>query len=182
MADERRNTHPDSPVQPDRGVGRALIVGIVLTLLVGWSLRDLWVDALAPPYEIPGETNPIRSEPPPVDRAAAGPDEKPVDVKLVGGQPARGDLQGIITADDYPAEAIRRNETGDVTVDLKIGTTGRVTACTVARSSGSRSLDRRTCEILSQRGRFRPAVDSAGRPIEGRFSQRISWRLEGWGW
>jgi protein TonB len=119
-------------------------------------LEDLWIDALKPPYE--GKEDAAQS---------------PRDARRAG----KG-LRGLIRPDDYPAEAMRRNEQGSVTAQLAIDTEGRVTKCTIAVSSGSASLDSTTCRILARRARFSPAVDASGRPIDGNVSQRITWRLD----
>jgi protein TonB len=91
----------------------------------------------------------------------------------------KGNLQGLITSDDYPESAIRNNETGRVTVRLSIGTNGRVTGCDVVGSSGSRTLDSTTCRILSSRARFSPAKLSNGSPTTDTYTQSIVWQLQG---
>jgi periplasmic protein TonB len=89
-----------------------------------------------------------------------------------------GNLQGVFSNDDYPPSAMDNNEQGTVHVVLTIGTSGRVTGCSVSSSSGSRTLDQTTCRILSARAKFSPAQDANGNPIESTFSQSITWRLE----
>jgi protein TonB len=62
---------------------------------------------------------------------------------------------------------------------LVVGVDGRVKACEIIGSSGSRSLDRKTCEIMSERARFTPAMDAQGKPIESTFTPPpIAWRLK----
>ncbi|QIK79497.1 TonB family protein [Sphingomonas piscis] len=90
-----------------------------------------------------------------------------------------GNLQGLIRDTDYPESAIDRDEQGTVTVSLTVGPNGRVSGCSVAASSGSRTLDSTTCRILQSRARFTPAQDSSGNPTSGTVSQRITWRLAG---
>jgi protein TonB len=91
---------------------------------------------------------------------------------------AVGSLQGLIRDDDYPAQAIDNEESGTVSVALSIGTDGRVSACSVTGSSGSRTLDSTTCRILQRRAKFTPAMDSNGNPTAGRTTSRITWRLQ----
>ncbi len=93
-------------------------------------------------------------------------------------QSASGNLQGLISGDDYPSSAQSNEEQGTVTVRLSIGTDGRVTGCNVSSSSGSRALDSATCRILRSRARFTPARLSNGQPTTDTFTQRITWRLE----
>jgi periplasmic protein TonB len=56
----------------------------------------------------------------------------------------------------YPAEAMRRNETGTVLVRLEVGADGEPTDVSIARSSRSRALDRAAMQAARQ-WRFRPA-------------------------
>jgi protein TonB len=91
---------------------------------------------------------------------------------------ARGDLRSLITADDYPDAALRMGDEGTVQVRLGIGTSGKVTDCTVVASSGSTALDNATCRILKSRARFTPAKDSNGQAAtDSMVSPKIVWRL-----
>ncbi|HYI42282.1 MAG TPA: energy transducer TonB [Sphingomicrobium sp.] len=134
-----------------------------------------------PPIRIQeSEAPPIPRPPTPVvtPPAPPRPPAPPPAVRSVPPRSASGNLQGLITGNDYPASAIDREEQGTVTVSLQIGTNGRVTGCSTTASSGSRTLDSTTCRILTSRARFTPARDSQGNPTTGTFSQRITWRLE----
>ena len=139
----------------------------------------------APPAEPP----PIRPVPPPMHQvppAVPGtgvimipPGAPPFAMPAPAGFPARpmAALPGLIRPDDYPAAAIRAGEEGTVGYRLEIAPNGRVTACTIARSSGSAALDSTTCRILRARARFTPARDAQGRPVAGRFDGRFTWRI-----
>ena len=122
--------------------------------------------------------NPPPFVPTPVARPAPPAPPAPPPVRKVEPQSASGNLQGLIRDSDYPSQAIDNEEQGTVSVVLEIGTTGRVTNCSVAGSSGSRSLDSTTCRILTSRAKFTPGRDSSGNPTTGTFRQRITWRLE----
>ena len=88
-----------------------------------------------------------------------------------------GNLQGVFSNDDYPPSALDNNEQGSVGVVLTVGSSGRVTGCSVSKSSGSRTLDSTTCRILSSRARFSPAQDANGNPMTSTYSQTITWRI-----
>lgn len=90
---------------------------------------------------------------------------------------AKGSLVGLFSSDDYPKEALRAGETGTVHVLLTIDASGRVSDCHVMLSSLSPSLDAATCSVLSERARFEPARDLAGRPVADKYSQRITWKI-----
>ena len=81
---------------------------------------------------------------------------------------------------DYPAAALRRSEQGRVRVTLLVGTDGVPVACQVIEHSGSKALDAATCRAAVRHGRFFPALDSRGRPVEARYVlPRVVWRLPG---
>ena len=122
--------------------------------------------------------NPPPFVPTPVYRPAPPAPPAPPPVRKVEPQSASGNLQGLFRESDYPSSAVESEEQGTVSVVLSIGPTGRVTSCSVASSSGSRSLDSATCRVLQSRARFTPARDSTGSPTTGTFRQRITWRLE----
>jgi protein TonB len=118
--------------------------------------------------------------PPPVMHIEAPPaPPPPPPAKVTRAASARGNLQGLISGDDYPDSAIRNNEEGRVTVSLSIGTDGRVNGCSVVSSSGHSDLDNTTCRILTSRARFTPAKLSNGQPTTDTFTQSIVWRLQG---
>jgi protein TonB len=85
---------------------------------------------------------------------------------------------GRIDRRDYPADAARANLGGQVTVHLEISPEGRVTRCTVARSSGIASLDSTTCSLIRQRFRYEPARDRAGNTVPDLVGWRQDWWLE----
>jgi protein TonB len=119
---------------------------------------------VAPPVVITPTAPPAPPAPPPP--------------RIVPPKSAVGNLQGLISTDDYPQTALENEEQGTVSVRLGIGTNGRVTDCSVTGSSGSRTLDSTTCRILKSRARFTPATDQNGSPTSGSFSQRITWRIQ----
>lgn len=90
---------------------------------------------------------------------------------------ARAFLPGYFSTDDYPATARRNGESGTVSFSLAIDRDGRVTRCTVTKSSGSTSLDATTCAIIQRRARFTPARDERGKAVEDFTTARIRWDL-----
>ena len=82
-----------------------------------------------------------------------------------------------VGTDDYPTGALRANEQGTTSFSLIVDKTGRVKECRITKSSGSPLLDETTCQLLTLRARFIPAVDAHDKPIEGMFSNRVRWIL-----
>ena len=152
---------PRSPVQQggSRGLVPALVVAALLALLF-WGLQ---------------QNRSIAEPPPPPPREVAPPGSP----NTIAGEPARAraNLAAYFTDNDYPADAIRRDEQGTVGFVLDVAPEGRIARCLVEQSSGSAALDAATCRTLRSRARFRPARDAAGRPVGDRVRGRIKWVL-----
>ncbi len=100
--------------------------------------------------------------------------------RLILGVPAgrpRANLSSYFSADDYPEEALRVGAEGTVHFRLVINSDGRVSGCSLVRSSGNAALDARTCEVLIGRARYQPARNTAGQAIAGTDQGRVTWRL-----
>lgn len=74
-------------------------------------------------------------------------------------------LSGEIRQSDYPKSEFKAGIGGRVEFRFTVAVTGRVTNCTVTRSSGNAELDATTCRLVIQRFRYRPSTDAFGRPI-----------------
>lgn len=86
-------------------------------------------------------------------------------------------LPSVFFTDDYPQEALRKNEQGASIVRFRIGKNGRTSECKVVQSSGSSALDAQTCNVIRIRAKFEPARDAAGQPVETIGVQRINWEI-----
>lgn len=86
-------------------------------------------------------------------------------------------LEQVITPNDYPTEALRRDEQGNVEFVVDVGTDGLVKKCTISKSSKSRILDAETCKLMHKRLRFKPGHDAQGNPVEDRFGGKVRWIL-----
>nr|WP_314446546.1 energy transducer TonB [uncultured Sphingomonas sp.] len=93
--------------------------------------------------------------------------------------PARAEstIPALLSDQDYPAAAIRNEEQGTVAFRLDISASGAVTGCAITSPSGSKLLDETTCRIMTERARFIPARDGAGRTVHDSFNGRIRWVL-----
>lgn len=120
----------------------------------------------------------VRVAPPPQITVAAppAPPPAPPPPKI---EPARAkaNLATYFSDDDYPASALRAEESGTAAFRLTVAPNGRVNDCTITSSSGSAALDATTCKLLKQRARFTPARDSSGNPTTDSHNGRITWRI-----
>lgn len=89
----------------------------------------------------------------------------------------RSSLASWLGESDYPAAALRDGHEGATTVRLAIDQGGSVARCEIARTSGSYALDDETCRVFMRKGRFRPARDTAGRPVASIEHQTVRWQL-----
>jgi TonB family protein len=78
---------------------------------------------------------------------------------------------------DYPVAALRFEMTGTTAFRLTVDGTGQPSRCDIVESSGFDMLDAATCERVMAKARFSPARDRAGKPVEGRYSNRVRWAL-----
>ena len=82
-----------------------------------------------------------------------------------------------ITPDDYPAQALRDNLSGNVGFRLNVDVTGNVSACVITISSGQPVLDKAACDLISARARFSPATDSHGKPKPSTYTSEVRWQI-----
>jgi len=98
------------------------------------------------------------------------------DLAAIATQP-EGRLASFFSTDDYPEAAWTNGLMGTVGVLVWVEATGRVSTCEVVETSAAPILQKTTCDILTQRGRFKPAKDAAGRAIRAPAFGRIRWEL-----
>jgi protein TonB len=84
-------------------------------------------------------------------------------------------IAGEITPRDYPRHLGNAGIGGRVGVLFTVGTDGRVTRCTVTRTSGIPELDALTCRLIQQRFRYRPSTDRYGRPVSDEVEGEHEW-------
>lgn len=82
-----------------------------------------------------------------------------------------------ITNDDYRTSWINRGLEGAAGFALRIDERGRVTDCSITRSTGHSVLDQATCRLLESRARFEPARDSDGMPVTGTYNSSVRWQI-----
>lgn len=99
-----------------------------------------------------------------------------LDRPYVRGEPLPYSFAQVIADTDYPAEALRRGESGTVQYEVTVSATGAPRVCRVTQSSGSAALDRRTCDLVMTRSAYIAATDGGGL-VDGIAHGRISWML-----
>jgi periplasmic protein TonB len=93
------------------------------------------------------------------------------------GAAARGNPGNWVTDGDYRPRWIRENMTGSARFTLNIDANGRVSNCTITRSTGHAELDAATCQLVTKRARFDAARDGNGKPVAGSYSNSVNWNI-----
>lgn len=88
-----------------------------------------------------------------------------------------GNPAGLFDPSAYPPEAIKAGEQGRTVVNIAVGARAMATGCTTITSSGSTSLDARTCAIAMTSLHFAAARDSRGRAVAGNVTFKVRWVL-----
>ena len=82
---------------------------------------------------------------------------------------------GKIKNGDYPKAVREAHFSGTTVTEVAVGTNGRPTGCRVIRTSGSRTLDVTTCQLIMQRFKFKPARNAAGQATNGSIEYEQEW-------
>ena len=70
-----------------------------------------------------------------------------------------------------------RLPSGRAMVSLRVEPSGLPSNCRIARSSGDSVVDSGLCPLITQRLKFRPALDDRGRPIPYQLQYVATWSL-----
>lgn len=123
-------------------------------------------DTSAPPAsQTPPDERPqlVETTPPPPPHTGPAAPTTPTAASVATSQPQP--IPGENPAPRYPPQALRRGESGTVTLRAEIGPDGVPISVNIANGSGSRILDRAAADSV-RRWRFRPAMAN-GQPTHG---------------
>ncbi len=93
------------------------------------------------------------------------------------GARAKGNPGRWVTNDDYRTRWILEEMAGTARFKLAIDARGKVTGCTITRSTGHAPLDAATCDLVTRRSRFDAARDGTGKPVAGSYNGVITWQI-----
>ena len=82
-----------------------------------------------------------------------------------------------ITAEDYPAAALKAGKAGVSHIRWDVTADGKAENCTIAESSGSPDLDQAACTAILTRAHYTPALDKKGRPARDTADRRVRWQM-----
>lgn len=87
-------------------------------------------------------------------------------------------IRGKLHWSDLPEELRERRQGGELELTYRVNIDGRVSDCQVTQSSGIPALDARTCRLITERFRFRPSRNAAGRPVPSYIIESHGWLQE----
>jgi protein TonB len=128
-----------------------------------------------PVNTFPIDGNPVTTGP--VEFGIPGPSPSAASLYDPVGAKAKGNPAKWITNDDYRPRWIQEELSGTARFTLQIDARGKVTGCTITRSTGHPALDTATCDLVSKRARFDAARDGNGKPVAGSYSNSVRWSI-----
>lgn len=84
-------------------------------------------------------------------------------------------IRGRLRFSDLPPDLRRSRQGAELTLRYHIGTDGRVSDCRILVSSGRPELDIHTCQYITERFRFRPALDARKRAVPFVMTEIHGW-------
>jgi protein TonB len=160
---------PEKPPPPPKDMPKVPPPPMTPPPLVRMNTTPPPIQVVESPY-IPPVAPPVIAPP--------APPPPPAPHKVQSAQSAKANLASYINDDDYPASAASAGQEGTTGFRLDIGADGRVSNCTITRSSGTPALDSATCNIMRRRAKFTPARDSNGNATTDSVSASVVWRLQ----
>ncbi len=82
----------------------------------------------------------------------------------------------VISTVDYPSRSINLGEHGTTVAHFTVGANGRVQTCSTD-SKPSSALAAMTCQLITSRFRFQPALDEDGSAVAQEKTQKVTWVL-----
>lgn len=76
---------------------------------------------------------------------------------------------------DFPMNAAMQGHNGLVQVRMDVDTEGKMVGCHVLRRTNPDEFADITCEVLSKRARFSPALDAGGKPVKSFYMFKLHW-------
>lgn len=113
----------------------------------------------------------------PIDFGIPGPTPSPASLYDPVGAKAKGNPGKWVTNEDYRPRWVQEELSGTARFTLSIDARGKVTGCTITRSTGHPALDTATCDLVTKRARFDAARDGNGKPVAGTYSNAVTWRI-----
>lgn len=76
---------------------------------------------------------------------------------------------------DFPMHAAMQGHNGSVQARLDVDAAGKLSGCHVLRRTNPDEFAEVTCEVLTKRAKFSPALDAAGKPVKSFYMFKLRW-------
>ena len=86
-------------------------------------------------------------------------------------------VSGLIGDSDLPAAEQKKKDKRPVGIRYKVTADGRVTGCSVSKTSGAKSLDSLACRLAEERFQYAPARNAAGDYQEASIDHVVTWTI-----
>ncbi len=96
---------------------------------------------------------------------------------LASGPEPRSSPGGWLTSSDYPQEALAAGSQAIIRYRLMISATGKVTACAVQSSIAKEDFGKLSCDLLTRRARFEPAMTADGVAVASYYVSKVLWLM-----
>jgi hypothetical protein len=83
--------------------------------------------------------------------------------------------QSWLDFDDYPSSALEAGKSAIIRFRLIVDPTGRVSKCTIPSATKGAEFEKVTCNAISRRARFEPAIDKDGKPVASYYYSTVTW-------
>lgn len=167
---------PPTPIDPARPTTAKPQSGATTTTITRPATIPFDFGASDPVGTLPGVGDTVGPIAGPVDFGIPGPMPSASPFDPVGASP-RTNPGRWVTDSDYRPRWQRENLTGSASFALAIDAGGKVTGCTITRSTGHAVLDAATCELVTKRAKFDAARDGTGKAVSGSYSGTITWNI-----
>ena len=88
-----------------------------------------------------------------------------------------GNITDMFVTSDMPPDAMKKQRDG-TQYQLMVDETGAISGCDVLVPSGSALIDTTGCQLVRERARFKPAMDTTGKAVRSVWtSPRVTWRI-----
>lgn len=78
---------------------------------------------------------------------------------------------------DYPQDARQGGHNGIVQFRLDIDPEGKIVGCHILARTNPDDFADRTCQLITRRGKFTPALDAAQKPVRSYYINRVQWQM-----
>ncbi|NCP11402.1 MAG: hypothetical protein GW859_05520 [Sphingomonadales bacterium] len=101
-----------------------------------------------------------------------------VEIARVATPPKPSNTGKWLTTSDYPRKPLYKGIGSRVNIALIVGADGTVEKCRVQSLTDDREFGKVTCDLISARAKFEPALDVDGIPVRSLYTSLVRWKID----